>query len=94
MKDVYGMLQLSQPYSFLCDLLLHGLHSVGCCPPSRHDFLLEPEALIFLTEECDMNFRLHARNQVLQLEIKDCNDQQQDSDKEIEATIVEELAYS
>jgi hypothetical protein len=32
-------------------------------------------------------------NQNLQLEIKDCNDQQQDFEEEIEAAIAEELVF-
>jgi hypothetical protein len=42
---------LCQPCSFLCNLLLHGLRSMGCCPSSCHVLLLEPEALIFLMKE-------------------------------------------
>jgi hypothetical protein len=49
-KDIYDLLQLCLPFSFLLNLLLHDLGSVHHCPSSGHMFLLNPEELIFLVK--------------------------------------------
>jgi hypothetical protein len=54
MKDIYGLLQLCLPCSFLLDMLLHDLGLLHYCPSSSHMLLLEPEVLVFLLKVCQL----------------------------------------
>jgi hypothetical protein len=54
MKVLYCLLQLRLSRSFLFDLLLHNLGSLGHCLSSGHVLLHESQALIFLAKVCQL----------------------------------------
>jgi hypothetical protein len=53
-KVLYCSLQCHQSHSFLFNLLLHNLDSLGHCLSSGHLLLQESQALIFLVKACQL----------------------------------------